>query len=141
MSSATRLLAALALLGLALAPGQAGAETAAAPPQLAVAPANLAGEAAAPAGYRGLPPSDRKIVHALFEAQHPTAEGAPPLNLDQIAALKAKSGWEPAFRHMRAAGLLLAKSLRQVIGVPARPRRPPARRTDGMAASTGGALP
>jgi hypothetical protein len=144
MSLGKQLAAALALLALTLSPGRAAAgSSAGAPPQVAVAPANLAGEAAAPAGYRGLAPADRKIVHALFEAQHPTAEGPPPLNLDQIAALKAKSGWEPAFRHMKATGLLLAKTLRQVIGAPARPRLRPGHRADGMAASASGegALP
>jgi hypothetical protein len=142
MSLGKPLAAALALLALMLSPGRAAAGSAA-PPQVAVAPANLAGEAAAPTGYRGLAPADRKIVHALFEAQRPTAEGPPPLNLDQIAALKAKSGWEPAFRRMKATGLLLAKTLRQVIGAPARPRLRPPHREDGMAASAsgGGAAP
>ena len=143
MTSAKPLLLALALLALVAPACQAGSGSSAAPPQVAVAPATLAGEAAAaPAGYRALALADRKIVHALFEAQHPTAEGPPPLNLDQIAALRAKSGWEPAFRRMKATGLLLAKSLRQVIGAPARPRLRPPHRADGMAASaSGGVLP
>jgi hypothetical protein len=142
MTSAKHLLLVLALLGLTVPTCRAGSGSPAVP-QVAVAPANLAGEAAAPSGYRGLAPADRKIVHALFEAQHPTAEGPPPLNLDQIAALKGKSGWEPAFRRMKATGLLLAKSLRQVIGAPARPRPRPPHRADGMAASASGegALP
>lgn len=140
MTSAKPLLLALALLALAVPACRAGNGSSAVP-QVAVAPANLAGEAAVPAGYRGLAPADRKIVHALFEAQRPTAEGPPPLNLDQIAALKAKSGWEPAFRRMKATGLLVAKTLRQVIGAPARPRPRPPHRADGMAASASGALP
>jgi hypothetical protein len=141
MRSAQHLLLTLALLALAVPACRADSGSSAAPPQVAVAPANLAGEAAAPAGYRGLAPADRKIVHALFEAQHPTAEGAPPLNLDQIAALKAKSGWEGAFRRMKESGLLLAKTLRQVIGAPARPRLRPGHRGDGIAASTSGGAP
>ncbi|MGH7033792.1 MAG: hypothetical protein ACREFL_08700 [Stellaceae bacterium] len=140
MRSANPIVAAFALLALAVPTCRAGSGSSAVP-QVAVAPANLAGEAAAPSGYRGLAPADRKIVHALFEAQHPTAAGPPPLNLDQIAALKNKSGWEPAFRRMKATGLLVAKNLRQVIGAPARPRLRPGHRADGLAASTSGASP
>ncbi|HKT17656.1 MAG TPA: hypothetical protein VJR47_06420 [Stellaceae bacterium] len=134
-------LALLALLAGAGAPAWAGAKaktTSAQPQQTASAPAD-AKSAAPPQHYRDLAPADRKIVHALFEAQLPTAEGPPPLNLDQIAALKEKTGWEPAFKRMKADGLVSAKTLRQLIGAPAHGARMlPTPWPDAMAMNTAG---
>jgi len=137
MRRAWHCLALVALVAGVSASSWAGAKEAPAKPQqTASAPAD-ARSAAAPAHYRDLAPADRKIVHALFEAQHPTAEGPPPLNLDQIAALKNKTGWEAAFKHMKASGLLSAKTLRQVIGAAARGARLlPTPWPDGVAMNT-----
>jgi hypothetical protein len=107
----TSLLIASALLALAgpamaQAEGSAGAQAGAAAPT-----------AAAPkiSSFEGLPAGDRKIGRALFLAQRPTATGPAPLNLNQIADLKAHSTWAKVFTHMQSHGLLQAKNLGQIV--------------------------
>jgi len=68
------------------------------------------------AAFQSLSPGEQKIDHALFQAQRATADGAAPLSLDQIAALKAeRQSWTKVFEQMRMQGLLRAKSLGEVI--------------------------
>ncbi len=70
-------------------------------------------------GFAALSPGDQKIARALFEAQTPppatTAAGPTPMNLDQIAALKASGGWGQAFKEMRSDGLVQEKNLGAVV--------------------------
>jgi hypothetical protein len=76
--------------------------------------------------YAKLTPGNAKIVRALFEAQVPnTAPVAPAstasapapraLTVDQIAAMKNGQGWGQVFQAMKAQGLLIEKSLGQVV--------------------------
>src|SRR5262249_47176111 len=44
-----------------------------------------------------------------------TTPAATPLTLDQIAALKGKTGWGEVFKQMQAQGLVQAKSLGQIV--------------------------
>ena len=82
-----------------------------------------------PSNFEALSAGDRKIGHALFLAQHPTASGPAPLSLNQIADLKAHSSWAKVFVQMQSRGLLQAKTLGQIINGYQRSdtRRPPAR--------------
>jgi hypothetical protein len=86
-------------------PGSPGAPAAAAPSS----PATVTGS------FQRLGPREQKIVRALFDAQHPTAEGPAPLNLDQVAALRDRHGWAKAFKAMKAQGLIDAKTLAQIL--------------------------
>jgi len=81
------------------------------------APAPTAPAAAAPAqtGFQALSPGDQKIVRALFWAQEVTADGPPALSLNEIAALKDRTGWVSAFKALKSQGLVDAKTLNQII--------------------------
>jgi hypothetical protein len=110
MSGRTSLLVAAALLALAgpawdQSEGSAGSQGSVATPP---APHK-------PSSFEGLSAGDRKIGRALFLAQHPTATGPAPLNLNQIADLKAHSTWAKVFSHMQSHGLLQAKNLGQIV--------------------------
>jgi hypothetical protein len=81
--------------------------------------------ATADGAYAKLSAGNAKIARALFEAQvtntTPPAAGAPAaaapkaLTVDQIAAMKQNQGWGQVFSAMKAQGLLLDKSLGQVV--------------------------
>jgi hypothetical protein len=90
---------------------QAGAGSPGAPPPAAPS----SSPQAVIGSFRHLVPRDQRIVRALFDAQHPTAEGPAPLNLDQVAALRDRHGWAKAFKAMKAQGLIDAKSLAQLL--------------------------
>lgn len=68
-----------------------------------------------PNSFEALSAGDRKIGHALFLAQHPTASGPAPLSLNQIADLKAHGSWAKVFAQMQSRGLLQAKTLGQIV--------------------------
>jgi len=77
--------------------------------------------------YAKLTPGNAKIVRALFEAQVSNSSPAAPasteaatapraLTIDQIAAMKqGGQGWGQVFSAMKAQGLLIEKSLGQVV--------------------------
>ena len=102
--------------------------------------ASASASTAAAGAFQSLSPGDKKIAHALFEAQQPTANGPAPLNLDQIAALKSKNGWGKAFKHMKAEGLVSEKNLGQVVSADAHTSQLPSAgsaKTPGIAMTTG----
>lgn len=68
-----------------------------------------------PNSFESLSPGNQKIAQALFNAQHPTASGPAPLDLNQIATLKAGTGWGGVFQKMRSEGLITDKNLGQVV--------------------------
>ncbi len=75
-----------------------------------------AGTSASTTGsFSSLSSGNQKIARALFLAQQPTANGPPPLSLDQIAARKGDEGWGKVFNEMKAGGLVQDKNLGQVI--------------------------
>ena len=97
-----------------------------APPESAA----VAGAAAvpAPAGrFESLSADDQKIARALFLAQQVTADGPPPLSMDQVAALKSGDSWGKVLAEMRARGLVQAKSLGELADAHERPRAKAAR--------------
>jgi hypothetical protein len=70
--------------------------------------------------YAKLSPGNAKVARALFEAQvstttPPAAVAPKALSVDQIAAMKQNQGWGQVFSAMKAQGLLLDKSLGQVV--------------------------
>lgn len=65
--------------------------------------------------FDALSPGNQKIARALFEAQQPTATGGAPLDLNEIADLKGKTGWGNVFKEMKSEGLIGAKNLGQVV--------------------------
>lgn len=77
--------------------------------------------ASAAGGFAALSPGDQEIARALFEAQTPppaataAAAGPTPMNLDQIAALKASGGWGQAFKEMQSDGLVQEQNLGAVV--------------------------
>jgi hypothetical protein len=82
--------------------------------QQAVPQASTAGAPALPTiadRFDALSADEQETARRLFRAQQVTAEGAAPLSLDQIAALKGKTGWSGALKEMRARGLVEARSL------------------------------
>jgi hypothetical protein len=65
--------------------------------------------------FSDLSPGNQNIARALFNAQHATANGPQPLNLNQIAALKGShEGWGEVFKQMKAEGLVNEKNLGEV---------------------------
>jgi hypothetical protein len=93
--------------------------------QQAVPPASTAGAPAVPtiAGhFDALSAAGQKTARRLFRAQQVTAEGAAPLSLDQIAALKGKTGWNGVLKEMRGHGLVAARSLDALTSAEPRPR-------------------
>lgn len=77
--------------------------------------------ATADGAYAKLSPGNAKIARALFEAQvsttppPPAATAPKALTVDQIAAMKQGQGWGQVFSAMKAQGLVLDKSLGQVV--------------------------
>jgi len=75
--------------------------------------------------YAKLSPGNAKVARALFEAQvsntTPPVAGAPAatapkaLTVDQIASMKQGQGWGQVFSAMKAQGLVVDKSLGQVV--------------------------
>lgn len=65
--------------------------------------------------FNSLSPGNQKIAEALFNAQEPTEKGPAPLDLNQIAALKGKTGWGVVFEEMKSQGLIDARNLGQVV--------------------------
>jgi len=66
--------------------------------------------------FSDLSPGNQNIARALFNAQHATATGPQPLNLNQIAALKGShEGWGEVFKQMKAEGLVNEKNLGRVV--------------------------
>jgi hypothetical protein len=65
--------------------------------------------------FSDLSPGNQKIARALFEAQHPTANGPQPLSLNQIVTLKGHEGWGEVFKQMKAEGLVQEKNLGEVV--------------------------
>jgi hypothetical protein len=93
--------------------------------QQAVPQASTAGAPALPAiadRFDALSADDQETARRLFRAQQVTAEGAAPLSLDQIAALKGKTGWSGALKEMRSRGLVEARSLETLTSTAPRPR-------------------
>jgi len=80
-------------------------------------PAPVIASSTAPSPFASLSPGNRRIAVALFEAQKPTAPGARPMTLEQIAQEK-RSGktWNEVFQAMKAQGLIQAETLAQVLG-------------------------
>jgi hypothetical protein len=72
--------------------------------------------------FDALSADDQETARRLFRAQQVTAEGAAPLSLDQIAALKGKTGWSGALKEMRSRGLVEAGSLETLTSTATRPR-------------------
>lgn len=73
---------------------------------------------AQPGAFSRLPPGEQTVARALFEAQG--AGGAPltsrSLTLDEIAAKRrGGAGWGEVFREMKNRGLLMARSLGEVV--------------------------
>jgi hypothetical protein len=88
------------------------ASVGAAPPTLAIPdPAVSAG------AFDRLSPGDQKIARALFESQSRTTlpPGTRPLALDQIAAMKQKTGWGVVFKEMKERGLVTDKNLGRAV--------------------------
>jgi len=91
----------------------------------AASPASAQQPATVEGAYAKLSPGNAKIARALFEAQVPNttppAPSAPAatapraLTVDQIAAMKVGQGWGQVFNAMKAQGLVLDKSLGQVV--------------------------
>lgn len=71
--------------------------------------------AQAQSSFDSLSPGNQKIARALFDAQVPTQSGPAPLDLNQIADLKGKTGWGRVFQEMKADHLVEAKNLGQVV--------------------------
>jgi hypothetical protein len=72
--------------------------------------------------FEALSAGDQETARRLFRAQQVTAEGAAPLSLDQITALKSKTGWSGALKEMRSRGLVEARSLETLTSTATRPR-------------------
>jgi hypothetical protein len=93
--------------------------------QQAVPQASRAGAPALPTiadRFDALSADEQETARRLFRAQQVTAEGAAPLSLDQIAALKGKTGWSGALKEMRSRGLVEAGSLETLTSTATRPR-------------------
>ena len=74
------------------------------------------GTRATAGAFQSLSAGEQKVGEALFQAQQATADGAAPLSLDQIAALKAeRQSWVKVFEQMRALGLIRARTLGEAI--------------------------
>ena len=85
----------------------------------AASPAS-AQQATVDGAYAKLSPGNAKVARALFEAQvsttTPPAAAVPKaLSVDQIAAMKQNQGWGQVFSAMKAQGLLIDKSLGQIV--------------------------
>jgi hypothetical protein len=89
--------------------------------QQAVPAANTAAVPTIAGHFDALSATDQKTARRLFRAQQVTAEGAAPLSLDQIAALKGKTGWNGVLKDMRGRGLVAARSLDALTSAEPRP--------------------
>ena len=93
------------------------ATTASAEPRPRPSPTPVIGSSIAPSPFVSLSPGNRRIAVALFESQKPTAPGARPMTLEQIAQEK-RSGktWNEVFQAMKSQGLVQAETLAQALG-------------------------